>query len=435
MQRYKFAATSSSDKMLFCYNDTIVTANGEIEAEGTLTDGLLVSAIESFKDESSDLSLSRTANEMTQNQPASVKKFESLKHHMFDSIVAANDDIFTNGYCGCDIASVTIKKGKLAVTNLGACAAFILHAGKLERLTDIHVDSVSGERTRYIGYSTKESLDLPIYDDMDINSGDVILLCSSGIYNYLNESEIANILIKPISLQKRIDEFRSGIHDDVAIAIIEIGRDANAVIGSYHGKTLPEITESPLLAIILTVAFILLALAIIIINNNRVSTGGTNPNYTYNPGEYQTPYWSDDSTINPGVTDEPTSNPLTGIVDGSSSKITPTPGDEQGKVTPTPYSGQESRTSRPTNTPYSTPVPTYPPGISKPTPTDTPLTTSTPTPELTDKPVETEQPVKPTDEPVVTDSPKPTEEPPITEEPPVTEEPTIEPMPTLEPIW
>ncbi len=431
MQRYKFAATSSSDRTQICYNDKIITANGEIETEGTLSDGLLISVIENFKNESSDLSLSHAVQEMMRNQPASVKKFESLKHHMFDSIVATNDDIFTKGYSGCDIVSAAIKGKKLAVTNLGSCAAFMLRAGKIVRLTDIHIDPTSGERTRYIGYSAKESLDLPIYDDMEINSGDVILLCDNSVYKNLNENEIAEILAKPITVQERAEELKSRISDDSSIVIIEIGRDDSGLIGSYHGKVLPEINESPLFAVILTVVFIVLALAIVIINNNRASSGGTSPNYTYNPGGYETPYWGDDSTAYPGATEGSTSNPFTGVAGGSSYKITPVPGtDIQGKVTPTPYSGQEFRTSRPTNTPYSaTPVPTVPPGYSKPTPTDTPLTTDSPVPELTDKPVETEQPVAPTSEPEITEEPKPTDE------PPVTEEPTVEPLPTLEPIW
>lgn len=431
MQRYKFAAASSSDRIRICYNDKSVTANGEIEIEGNLSDGLLISVIENFKDESADLSLSHAVQEMNRNQPASIKKFESLKHHMFDSIVTSNDDIFTNSYCGCDIASVAIKGKRLAVTNLGTCAAFILHAGKFERLTDIHIDPTSFERTRYIGYSAKESLDLPVYDDVVINSGDVILLCSSNVYKNLSETEISSILAKPATVQERTEELKGKINDEGAIVILEIGRDDSGLIGSYHGKVLPEINESPLFAIILTVIFIVLALAIVIINNNRASTGGTNPSYTYNPGEYGTPYWGDGSTANPGTTDESTNNPFTGVAGGSSYKITPAPGTSgQGKVTPTPYSGQEFRTSRPTNTPYSTtPIPTVPPGYSKPTPTDTPLTTDSPIPELTDKPIETEQPVTPTSEPEITDSPEPTDE------PPVTEKPTAEPLPTLEPIW
>lgn len=468
MQYYKFASAASSADQVVCYNDQVIGPDSDKVFEGSIDDGFVASIIESVGNAENNRSQNTTAECMTKIKRTAKDSFERRRNAMFDAVVDANDRAFENEDKGCTIVSAALKGRKLAVTNLGRGAAFLRHAGKLERLTDEHVEYITVDGTakkfdsRYIGLNKGDSLNLPVYDDRKLEAGDVLLLCSSAVADAISEEELLELLGAPEPVETRLEELMSRIQASGAKSfsaiIMEVGRNEAVALGSYKGKVLPEIHESPLLAAILAVVFIIVALIIIIVNKNRT------PQEVYEPTITPDPYVQQTETpdIWGGQESKQTPDPSQGGQNRTADPGSSTAGGEGSKVTAAPVTGGDaSKTSGPTMTPTSTPgytrptaaptptntpgyvwptnppypgTPTPPPGIVKPTPTPEPSITPTDEPKPTDTP-EPGDSDKPTEEPIVTEGPTPepivTEEP--TPEPIVTEEPTPEPVVTEEP--
>ncbi len=457
MLNYKLAAVVRGAGHELSINDAAWIASSFFEREGRMDEGVTAVLAESIGNDESALKMA--AECMTGIRFDVKDSFVRRKNAMYDAIVSANEKAFVNETSGCTAVSAVIHGNKLAVTNLGGCAAFLMHYGKLKRLTDEHCQYEDADNahqqcySRYIGYADKQNLDLPVYEDEKFDQGDVLLLCSSAVCDTLSDNELLSILELPISAAERIDKLTEAVcaadsSADIggfSAMIMEVGRDGASAIGSFKGKRIPEIHESPWYALVLAIIFIAAAIIIIIAGNNRGTTA-PNDNNT-NP-----PVATGNNNWNPLATPIPNNNPtgdLSGRVDLDA---TPTPFINQGgnKVNNSslPLNTRDPNAtiipgSRPAN-PTPAIRPTMPPGgggWDKPTsappyPTaNPPIGSQTPpadkpTPELpTGEPV-TDAPA--TDVPVDTSTPEPTEpdETPTPTEPVVTQEPE-KPTPSL----
>ena len=464
MLKYSSAAISrGSDKNMqgYCLNGSSCVAKSDLfECSGSMDDGLLAGVAENVNsDDASALNTLTTA--LTGVHREKKDSFEHRKNSMFDSILVANAAINEHGNGGCSLTSAAIKGNKLAVTNLGDCAAYLLHDGEVRLLTDPHVEfindggSLKKSRTRYLGLTENSRLDLPVYDDEPISCGDVLLLCTGAVASALSEDAIRDILNAPIPLSERV----TGISDAAAkvnpelssysVMLIEINRDEKMALGMVFGKRLPDHHDSPLLAIIIAVIFIIAAVIIAVIGNrNRIRSGNTIPTGTVPPGEeWDTPVpnYSDVPTDIPG-TPAPSNTP--GPLDIVTPDPNATPDPNGARITPTP-NGSSSPVETPSSAPISRPTPTpeaKPTDAPNPTPTGwNPITTPPPsmqtppptTPIPSDKPTDTPKPTPestptptPSDEPTAT--PEPLEEPTPEPTPEPSEEPTPEPTPEPE---
>lgn len=475
MLNYKLAAALHGRLQELCINETVLKTPIVFEREGNINNGFIVSIAEAIDADTEALEL--TANSMNSINIGAKDSFIQRKNAMCDAIVSANEAVFSKGSGGCTIVSAAVKGKQLAITNLGCSAAFLLHGGELKRLTDEHCtfsmikDEGVKLNTRYIGLEDKTGLNLPVYDDEKLNAGDVILLCSSTVCDALAEDELLSLLQLPNTVTERVDMIKSAIIDansdadelDFSLAIIEVGRESGAEVGSFGGKRLPELHESPWYALALAGVFIVAALVIVIISHNMKTNGGngssveapsTTPittNGIWNPVATPIPGNGNQSggnfihKIDPDASPTPmfTPNPgsggnkvigggSTGNGNGNSTIINP-----GGGTSTNPPSGGGKPLPKPTTQP---PVYTPPVASNTPTPPDKP--TPTPAPDVptdapeTDEPVtdvpETDEPV--TDEPAtdepVTDAPT---EPPTPEETPEPEEPNPESNPLVKP--
>ncbi|MBO7424757.1 MAG: serine/threonine-protein phosphatase [Clostridiales bacterium] len=128
---------------------------------------------------------------------------------------------------------------RLIISHLGDCRAYLLHGSKLEVLTLDHTyaaeliksnapgiseDEYKAARnmlTKYLGENIFITPDIYRYNVM---YGDLILLCSDGLYAYIDEDKMRSLLRIHSDLQKcaksLIDEvFENGANDNVSLIL------------------------------------------------------------------------------------------------------------------------------------------------------------------------------------------------------------------------
>lgn len=133
-----------------------------------------------------------------------------------------------SGYrMGTTLAAVAIREHGMYVFGLGDSRIYLLENGKLDQVTQDHTvaaetayNTLSGERarafknahsnqlTQYFGMDCSEYDASPCHSRYPLRPGMKILLCSDGLYNILEDAEMANILahsIPMVAVQRLID--------------------------------------------------------------------------------------------------------------------------------------------------------------------------------------------------------------------------------------
>lgn len=128
---------------------------------------------------------------------------------------------------GTTLAAVAVRERELYLFGLGDSRIYLLENGKLNQATQDHTvaaetaySTLSGERahslknvhnnqlTQYFGMDCSEYDAAPCHSHYPLRSGMKILLCSDGLYNTLEEAEMADILARSIpmvAVQRLID--------------------------------------------------------------------------------------------------------------------------------------------------------------------------------------------------------------------------------------
>lgn len=458
MLNYKLAAALQGRLQKLCINETVLKTPIVFEREGNLNNGFVISMMEAIDEDAEALDLA--VNSMNGINIGAKDSFAKRKNSMCDAIVSANEAVFDKGSGGCTIVSAAVKGKQLAITNLGCSAAFLLHGDKLKRLTDEHCtfsmikDEGVKLNTRYIGFGDTADLNLPVYDDEKLDVGDTIFLCSSAVCDSLGEDELLSMLQSSGTLTERVNMIKEAIieanpdsHElDFSLAIVEVGREV-AAVGSFGGRRLPELHESPWYALALAGVFIAAAILIIILSNNMrtngdaavptntptISNGIWNPLATPIPGNNGQNDSNNGNKIDPNASPTPIPSSNSGgnkVLGGNNGGNGNSNGNGGGSSMINPGGNGGGTSTNPPNegnkpiTGPATPPPVYTPPVTSQTPTPSDKPTPTPSPDVpvTDAPV-TDEPV--TDEPV-TDEPV-TDEP--TTDAPVTDAPTEPPAP------
>ena len=140
------------------------------------------------------------------------------------------------------LTAVTLERGELSVVHVGDSRLYLLREGRLTQLSKDHTVAAEQVRlgllseararkhpgrsvlTRSLGRELIVSLDRISLAAQD---GDSILLCSDGLYNVIDDSEIASLLRAPGSAQDACRELidaanRRGTVDNVTAAVARI---------------------------------------------------------------------------------------------------------------------------------------------------------------------------------------------------------------------
>ncbi len=143
---------------------------------------------------------------------------------------------------GTTIIAAILRDEQLTVANVGDSSLYILRNGKLKKITRDHTLAEKmvadgllkpGEKkssaynhvlTRALGVQDKVLIDNFEYQ---LYTGDLVLLCSDGLNDMLEDNEIAFILNQDINVQNKVDALldaalKKGGYDNITIILLQV---------------------------------------------------------------------------------------------------------------------------------------------------------------------------------------------------------------------
>lgn len=152
----------------------------------------------------------------------------------------AREDIALNGM-GTTMVIATCMGRYLEVANVGDSRLYVVHQDKIEQITQDHslveemvrmggIDRASARNhpdkniiTRAIGARDYVEAD---FFNLELQTGDMVLLCSDGLTNMIEDEIIYQILTNGESLKDRVEELvetanQNGGKDNISVIVIE----------------------------------------------------------------------------------------------------------------------------------------------------------------------------------------------------------------------
>ncbi len=143
---------------------------------------------------------------------------------------------------GTTITAAMIRKKQLAVANVGDSSLYIFRNGKLEKVTRDHTLAekmvadglLKNEDKKSSGYNHILTRALGIQEEVKIDNfehqlyrGDLVLLCSDGLTDMLDDNEIETLLNQEENVQKSLDTLldtalTKGGYDNITIILLRI---------------------------------------------------------------------------------------------------------------------------------------------------------------------------------------------------------------------
>ena len=152
----------------------------------------------------------------------------------------AREDVSLNGM-GTTMVIATCMGRYLEVANVGDSRLYVVHENRIEQVTQDHslveemvrmggIDRASARNhpdkniiTRAIGARDYVEAD---FFNLELQTGDMILLCSDGLTNMIEDDVIYRILTNGRSLKNRVEELvetanQNGGKDNISVIVIE----------------------------------------------------------------------------------------------------------------------------------------------------------------------------------------------------------------------
>ena len=143
---------------------------------------------------------------------------------------------------GTTITAAMIRKKQLAVANVGDSSLYVFRNGKLNKITRDHTLAekmvadglLKNEDKKSSGYNHILTRALGIQEEVVIDNfehqlyrGDLVLLCSDGLTDMLDDNEIETILNQQENLQKSLNTLldtalTKGGYDNITIILLRI---------------------------------------------------------------------------------------------------------------------------------------------------------------------------------------------------------------------
>ncbi len=152
----------------------------------------------------------------------------------------AGEDAALSGM-GTTVVAASCNAGKLIVANVGDSRLYVLHEGLRQVTRDhslveemVRIGTISREQarnhpdkniiTRAVGADLTVGVD---FFTVELEQGDVVLMCSDGLTNMLEDAEIESIIKRPEELKERALELveaanGNGGRDNIAVILIEM---------------------------------------------------------------------------------------------------------------------------------------------------------------------------------------------------------------------
>ncbi len=147
---------------------------------------------------------------------------------------------------GCTATAVSISDNMMAVGHVGDSRCYVLHAGKLVRITHDHsfveelVDAgeITADEARVHPSRSVITRALGSNPDMyadhfliEVDEGDRIILCSDGLNSMVPDAVIESLAVSSVTPQQAADNLvaealTQGGHDNVTVIVIDVASDA-----------------------------------------------------------------------------------------------------------------------------------------------------------------------------------------------------------------
>ncbi len=125
---------------------------------------------------------------------------------------------------GTTMLAAIVIDGNILFGNLGDCRAYIYSNNSLEQVTNDDRDT-NGDLIKALGVHNEDVR--PKIVEKDFNSGDLVLLCSDGLHDFVSDKVINNILSSSANLQNKADglieaalQFSST--DNITVSLIKL---------------------------------------------------------------------------------------------------------------------------------------------------------------------------------------------------------------------
>lgn len=191
-------------------------------------------AIEVILDQLTDLTPEMTANQWEEALQRAVEKANFAIYRQ------ASQQAELSGMGTTVVAAVTSPE-RLAIVHIGDSRAYLFHKGELQQLTDDH--SLVNELLRSGQISADEARTHPRRNVLtralgtqiaveaeilhaDWHEGDILLLCTDGLTNMVDDKTIVHILKNKASLAGKADRLveralRAGGEDNITVVLVE----------------------------------------------------------------------------------------------------------------------------------------------------------------------------------------------------------------------
>lgn len=199
---------------------------------------------------------SRTAVEFALStlpqQLESVRTIEDIENLLQETIEKANVRVYLQSLdnkeyrgMGTTLTLAVFRDWRLYISHIGDCRVYLLHGGSLERLTVDHtlvqelveMGSISEEEAekhpkRHVlvrSLGVNEYMKPDTYS-FDISEGDVILMCTDGLYGYVDEDTIRKIMKRHKNLDSCVEQLidaanSEGGPDNITAILIHCAMD------------------------------------------------------------------------------------------------------------------------------------------------------------------------------------------------------------------
>lgn len=174
--------------------------------------------------------------------PIAVRKF------LLNSLDATNNIVFERAAAtpalsgmGTTIVCAVVRGGRVQYAHVGDSRIYLLHSGELKQLTRDHSmvqelleqGSITPQEathhpkknliTRALGVAVGVGID---YDECPVVEGDILLLCTDGLSNYVTDSEMTDVLqtqsfyeAPNVLVQKALD---AGGLDNITVLLVKV---------------------------------------------------------------------------------------------------------------------------------------------------------------------------------------------------------------------
>lgn len=147
----------------------------------------------------------------------------------------ANKAVLTLGRAGTTLVALALYEGKATVAHLGDSRAYLFREDSLTLLTEDHTQkralgAASGQEprssvlTRHLGMDMHDLVIRPTYSDLEICRGDLFLLCSDGLTDLADKTDISSILKEEKHPARALAEaaIHNGSTDNTTVITVKI---------------------------------------------------------------------------------------------------------------------------------------------------------------------------------------------------------------------